>query len=77
MRYRAGARYRIFTATPDESDGRPGPEIFIFDDALSKNADLILVLKDSDVIENGTHEQLLRQVGFCTELYNSQFEDVS
>lgn len=39
-----------------------------------KNADLILVLKDGDVIESGTHEDLLNQNGFYAELYNSQFE---
>ncbi len=42
-----------------------------------KNADLILVLKDGDIIENGTHEQLLAQNGFHAELYNSQFEQAS
>lgn len=39
-----------------------------------KNADLILVLKDGDIIEKGTHESLLRKNGFYAELYNSQFE---
>lgn len=39
-----------------------------------KNADLILVLRDGDVVESGTHEQLLAQNGFYAELYNSQFE---
>ena len=39
-----------------------------------KNADLILVLKDGDVIESGTHEELMQQGGFYNELYNSQFE---
>ena len=42
-----------------------------------KNADLILVLKDGDVIEQGTHEQLLSQGGFYADLYNSQFERAS
>ena len=42
-----------------------------------KNADLILVLKDGDIIENGTPEQLLAQNGFHAELYNSQFEQAS
>ena len=42
-----------------------------------KNADLILVLKDGDVIESGTHEELLAQNGFYAELYNSQFEPAS
>lgn len=39
-----------------------------------KNADLILVLKDGDIIEQGTHDQLLARGGFYTDLYNSQFE---
>lgn len=38
-----------------------------------KNADLILVMKDGNVIETGTHEELLKQNGFYAELYNSQF----
>ena len=39
-----------------------------------KNADLILVLRDGDILERGTHEELLKRNGFYTELYNSQFE---
>lgn len=39
-----------------------------------KNADLILVMKDGDIIESGNHEELLAQKGFYSELYNSQFE---
>ena len=39
-----------------------------------KNADLILVMKDGDIIESGSHEELLNQNGFYAELYNSQFE---
>ncbi len=39
-----------------------------------KNADLILVLKDGDIIESGDHESLLAMGGFYAELYNSQFE---
>ena len=42
-----------------------------------KNADLILVLKDGDIVESGSHEALLKQNGFYAELYNSQFENVS
>lgn len=38
-----------------------------------KNADLILVLKDGDVIEQGNHKELIKQKGFYAELYNSQF----
>jgi len=41
-----------------------------------RNADLILVMKDGDVIESGTHEALIQQNGFYAELYNSQFEKV-
>ena len=40
-----------------------------------KNADLILVMKDGDIIESGNHNQLIEQNGFYAELYNSQFED--
>ena len=39
-----------------------------------KDADLILVMRDGDIVESGTHEALLRQGGFYAELYNSQFE---
>ena len=40
-----------------------------------RNADMILVLKDGDIIEQGTHTQLLNQNGFYAELYNSQFSE--
>lgn len=40
-----------------------------------KNSDLILVLKDGDIVETGNHEQLVAQNGFYSELYNSQFEE--
>ena len=39
-----------------------------------RDADIILVMKDGDIIEQGTHTQLLAQNGFYAELYNSQFE---
>ena len=39
-----------------------------------KDADLILVMKDGDIIEQGNHEELLNRKGFYAELYNSQFE---
>ncbi|MCI8326936.1 MAG: ABC transporter ATP-binding protein [Lachnospiraceae bacterium] len=39
-----------------------------------KDADLILVMKDGDIIEQGTHEELLEMNGFYADLYNSQFE---
>ena len=42
-----------------------------------KNADLILVMKDGDIIEQGTHESLLAAGGFYADLYNSQFEQAS
>lgn len=40
-----------------------------------KNADLILVMKDGDVIETGNHDELLAQNGFYADLYNSQFDE--
>lgn len=40
-----------------------------------RNADLILVMKDGDIIEQGKHDELLAQKGFYAELYNSQFSD--
>ena len=42
-----------------------------------KNADLILVMKDGDVIESGTHDTLMQHGGFYAALYNSQFEQAS
>ena len=39
-----------------------------------KNADLILVMNKGNVIEKGTHEELLEKGGFYSDLYNSQFE---
>lgn len=42
-----------------------------------KNSDLILVLKDGDVIESGTHDELLAKGGFYADLYNSQFDKAS
>lgn len=41
-----------------------------------RDADLILVMRDGDIVEQGDHETLLKQNGFYAELYNSQFEDV-
>ncbi len=40
-----------------------------------RNADVILVLRDGDIVEKGTHEELLAKGGFYAELYNSQFEE--
>ncbi|HPF88830.1 MAG TPA: ABC transporter ATP-binding protein [Candidatus Limiplasma sp.] len=42
-----------------------------------RNADLILVMNEGDIIESGTHDELLKQNGFYADLYNSQFEKVS
>ena len=42
-----------------------------------KNADLILVMRDGDVIESGTHETLMQKGGFYADLYNSQFEQAA
>lgn len=39
-----------------------------------RNSDMILVMKDGDVIESGSHDELMRQNGFYADLYNSQFE---
>lgn len=41
-----------------------------------KNSDLILVMKEGDIIESGTHDELLAKGGFYAELYNSQFEEM-
>ena len=40
-----------------------------------RDADLILVMKDGDIIEQGNHEELLAKGGFYADLYNSQFEN--
>ncbi len=55
------------------TDGRTS---FVIAHRLStiKNADLIMVMKDGDIIESGTHNELLQRAGFYSELYNSQFE---
>ncbi len=42
-----------------------------------KDADLILVMRDGDIVEQGSHDELLAQGGFYADLYNSQFEDVT
>ena len=53
-----------------------GRTSFIIAHRLStiRDADLILVMKDGDIVEQGNHEELLEQNGFYAELYNSQFE---
>ena len=67
---------RIVKAMTNLMKGRTS---FVIAHRLStiKDADLILVMKDGDIIEQGNHEQLLAQKGFYAELYNSQFEDVT
>ena len=42
-----------------------------------KDADMILVMKDGDIIEQGNHEELIAKNGFYANLYNSQFEDIA
>ena len=42
-----------------------------------KDADVILVMKDGDIIEQGNHDELIKQEGFYSTLYNSQFEDIA
>ena len=52
-----------------------GKTSFIIAHRLStiKNADLILVMNEGNIIEQGTHDELMKQNGFYAELYNSQF----
>ncbi|QFY03741.1 ATP-binding cassette domain-containing protein (plasmid) [Bacillus cereus] len=56
-----------------------GKTSFVIAHRLStiRNADLILVMKDGDIIESGNHEELIAKKGFYADLYNSQFEDAS
>jgi ATP-binding cassette subfamily B protein len=56
-----------------------GRTSFIIAHRLStiRNADLILVMRDGDIVEQGTQEELLARNGFYAELYNSQFETAS
>ena len=42
-----------------------------------RNADVILVIRDGDIVEKGTHDELLAQGGFYADLYNSQFDEAS
>ena len=53
-----------------------GKTSFIIAHRLStiKNADLILVMKEGNIIEQGNHDELMKKNGFYAELYNSQFE---
>ena len=54
-----------------------GRTSFIIAHRLStiRNADLILVMQDGDIIEQGNHDELLAAGGFYANLYNSQFEE--
>ena len=65
---------RIQTAMDRLMEGRTS---FVIAHRLStiKDADLILVMKDGDIIEQGNHEELLSKKGFYADLYNSQFEN--
>lgn len=67
---------RIQKAMDNLIEGRTS---FIIAHRLStiKNADLILCMKDGDIIEQGTHDELMTRNGFYANLYNSQFEKVS
>ena len=66
---------RIQTAMDNLMRGRTS---FVIAHRLStiKDADLILVMRDGDIVEQGTHDQLIEAGGFYADLYNSQFEDV-
>lgn len=67
---------RIQKAMDNLMEGRTS---FVIAHRLStiKEADLILVISHGDIVEQGTHEELLAKDGFYAELYNSQFEDVA
>lgn len=54
-----------------------GRTSFIIAHRLStiRDADIILVMKDGDIVEQGNHEELLAKNGFYAKLYNSQFEE--
>ena len=66
---------RIQTAMDNLMRGRTS---FVTAHRLStiRDADLILVMRDGDIVEQGTHDQLIEKGGFYADLYNSQFEDV-
>ena len=56
-----------------------GRTSFIIAHRLStiRNADIILVMRDGDIVEQGNHDELIAKNGFYAQLYNSQFENVS
>ena len=45
--------------------------------SIIRDADVILVMRDGDIVEQGNHEELLRKGGFYADLYNSQFEETA
>ena len=67
---------RIQTAMDRLMEGRTS---FVIAHRLStiRDADLILVMRDGDIVEQGTHDQLIEQGGFYADLYNSQLEEVT
>ena len=67
---------RIQTAMDRLMEGRTS---FVIAHRLStiRDADLILVMRDGDIIEQGTHDELIEAGGFYADLYNSQFEDIT
>ena len=67
---------RIQTAMDRLMQGRTS---FVIAHRLStiRDADLILVMREGDIVEQGTHEELIEAGGFYADLYNSQFEDVT
>jgi ATP-binding cassette subfamily B protein len=68
--------HRIQRAMDNLMKGRTS---FVIAHRLStiKNADLILVMKDGDIIEQGNHQELIAKNGFYAEMYNSQFDEVA
>ena len=68
--------HRIQRAMDNLMKGRTS---FVIAHRLStiKNADIILVMKDGDIIEQGSHEELMAKKGFYADLYNSQFDVVA